>query len=113
MFSKAELESITGLIDEFCDERVPIAVRDQVVLQYRIQRHDIILFEKRRSVRDPEHWIESPVVKLRFNRKRGAWTLLYCDRHRRWHRYENLEPVPQLDELLEELDADPLALFWG
>lgn len=113
MFSKEELETITGLIDRFADERVPFAVRDQVVLQYRIARHDIVLFEKRRSHRDPEEWTESPVVKLRFNRTRGEWSLLYRDRNQRWHRYENLDPAPRLEDLLEELDADPLAVFWG
>jgi hypothetical protein len=112
MFSEVELASITEQIDAFCDERVPIAMRDRIVLQYRIHRHDILLFRKLLSSRRGGEWVEIPVVKLRYNRTRGEWSLLYRDHRLRWRRYPNLDPVPSLSALLEEINADPLAVFW-
>ncbi|MFL6224735.1 MAG: DUF3024 domain-containing protein [Actinomycetes bacterium] len=39
----------------------------------------------------------------------GYW----ADRNRRWHRYDHLDPTPQLDDLLKEINQDPLSMFWG
>ena len=31
----------------------------------------------------------------------------------RFHRYDQLEPSPHIDDLLKEIDRDPIAIFWG
>ncbi len=112
-FSEDERLGISSLLDPWCEKRVPIIVRDQVVLQYRVTRHDVLLFEKRQGYPDRETWVESPVAKFRFNRKRGRWTILWLDSNRDWHAYSYLDPAAELSALLEEVDRDPTGIFWG
>lgn len=41
------------------------------------------------------------------------WTLYWADRNSRWHRYDDLEATPHLDELITEIDEDPTCIFFG
>ena len=112
-FSDDELSHISALLDPWMERRVPIMVRDQLVLQYRVKRHDILLFEKRPHWRRAGEWTESPVAKFRFNRRRGLWTLLWCDRNLECHIYDLLDSVADLRGLVDEVDRDPSGIFWG
>ena len=112
-FSDDELSHISALLDPWMERRVPIMVRDQLVLPYRVKRHDVLLFEKRPHWRRAGEWTESPVAKFRFNRTRDLWTLLSCDRHLEWHIYDLLDPVAKLQVLVKEVDRDPTGIFWG
>jgi hypothetical protein len=44
-------------------------------------------------------------------------TLTRCqgwrDRHLRFHFYDQLEPPPDIGDLLREIDRDPITIFWG
>ena len=42
-----------------------------------------------------------------------AWTLYWADRNSRWHRYDDLEPTTNLDDVLTEINEDPTCIFWG
>ena len=88
-------------------------VRDKVVLQYRVTRHDVLLFEKRPAFRRPGEWTESPVAKFRFNRRSCLWTLFCRDRNAKWHLYVPVPPAPEFHELVKEVDRDPTGIFWG
>jgi hypothetical protein len=112
-FSDDELRHLSALLDPWLERRVPIMVRDQLVVQYRVKRHDVLLFEKRPHRQRADEWIESPVAKFRFNRRRGLWTLLWRDRNLEWHIYDLLDPVANLGVLVDEVDRDPTGIFWG
>ena len=51
--------------------------------------------------------------RLYYTRTTGLWTLYWRDRNLKYHRYEPLDPSPQVQDLLDYLDdrADPI--FWG
>ena len=53
------------------------------------------------------------IALLRYYTAAVSWTVYWADRNRRWHRYDDLDPTPQLDDLLKEIDEDPLSTFWG
>jgi hypothetical protein len=112
-FSPDELAQISDILDPWCEERVPIMVRDKLVLQYRVERHDVVLFEKRPAFRRPGEWTETFVAKFRFNRKTGLWSLLCRDRRMRWRRYDLVEPARDLEGLVQEVGRDPTGIFWG
>ena len=40
-------------------------------------------------------------------------TLYWRDRNLRFHRYDQLEPSPDISDLLREIERDPIAIFWG
>jgi hypothetical protein len=53
------------------------------------------------------------VARLRYTAKSGVWTLYWNDRNGRWHRYDLIEPTPDIRVLLDEVDRDPTCIFWG
>jgi hypothetical protein len=53
------------------------------------------------------------VARLRYSRTNGDWALYWFDRNGHHHRYDALEPTADLSVLLDEIDADPTAIFWG
>jgi Protein of unknown function (DUF3024) len=53
------------------------------------------------------------IARLHYTKTTGLWTLYWRDRNLRFHRYQFLDPSPQVQDLLDYLDhrADPI--FWG
>jgi len=39
--------------------------------------------------------------------------LFWRDRNLRFHGYDPLAPSPRIDDLLTEVDRDPICIFWG
>jgi Protein of unknown function (DUF3024) len=54
-----------------------------------------------------------PIARLRYTQATRTWTLYWRDRNLRFHRYDQLQPSPHIDDLLTEIDRDPIAIFWG
>jgi hypothetical protein len=51
-------------------------------------------------------------AQLRYSANVHHWSLYWADRNGRWHRYDNLSPSA-IDEVLNEIGADPTCIFWG
>jgi len=111
--TEAERAAITEILDAYCERRIPIEVRDKVVLQYRIKRHDVVLFEKRPVFRQPGKWVEIGVAKFSLNRKAGTWSLFCQDRNSKWHHFDPCPPSTDFADLLKEVDVDSTGIFWG
>lgn len=113
LLTPSERDHVIRVLDAYCERRVPLHVRDKVALQFRIQRQDVVLFEKRPRFNRPGEWVESGVAKFRFNRKAGEWSLLYRDRNAKWHYFDPCPPSPEFEALLAEVDRDVTGIFWG
>ena len=50
---------------------------------------------------------------MRYTKSTDVWVLYWPDRNSKFHRYEDLEPTPAIERLLNEIDADPICIFWG
>ena len=98
-------------ISEYCEEKIPDAMRDQVRIEATFRGDSVTLFECR-APWDPASpdWTRTKVARLR----RGAtqWELDCADGRGKWYRFD---PAPNgtLDELLDEIDADTTGIFWG
>ena len=104
---------VTKLLSNFCEERVPAAVRDQVRMDFRVRGHDVELFESRPAFAAPHDWQDVDVAKFRYVKSRGVWKL-YCKfRDGRWRAYQPRPEAATFEELLREVDADPTCIFWG
>jgi hypothetical protein len=102
-------------IRHFVDARVPERARHQVRLEIEVQGVAVTIIERRaprRADLGPE-WSRSPIARLRYSPMHAEWTLSWCDRNLRWHRYDGIAPAASVDPLLAEIDADPTAIFWG
>jgi hypothetical protein len=42
-----------------------------------------------------------------------VWTLYWSDHNVRWHRYDLVDPKPDIGVLLDEIDRDPTGIFCG
>jgi hypothetical protein len=43
----------------------------------------------------------------------GTWALCWRDRNELVHEYDRVPPSRDIDDLLDEIDGDPTAIFWG
>jgi hypothetical protein len=103
-------------IRELCAARVPDhACDDDVRVELDEGPSAVTIVECRPPWREdygPE-WTRSPIARLRYVRSSRLWTLYYRRHTGRWERYPLLTPSPRIDELLGELDRDPICIFWG
>ncbi len=58
-------------------------------------------------------WTRFPIARLRYTRATATWELFWRDRELRFHRCDPAPPSPTIDDLLDEIDNDPTAVFWG
>jgi hypothetical protein len=72
-----------------------------------------VIVERRPKRDKPKEWIESPVAKLKFIRSAHKWRLYWQRADLKWHEYPGLSSSDHLDDLVQEIDDDPLAGFFG
>lgn len=58
-------------------------------------------------------WTDTPVAKLKFIRSANKWRLYWMRADMKWHEYPGLSPSNRLEDLVQEIDDDPLACFFG
>ena len=101
-------------VRRWCEQRVPEHIRNQVRVECDIGPGQLTIVECRPPWREdtgPE-WTRFPIARLRYTQATRMWTLYWRDRNLRFHRYDQLEPSPDIDDLLTEIDRDPTAIFW-
>jgi hypothetical protein len=100
-------------LSAYCATRIPFKARDRVRLDFRVRGHDVTLTESRPVFDDPSRWTETPIARFRFHPERAEWTVFVADSRGRWHPCTDIEPTRKLDELIDRVDRDPDARFWG
>ncbi len=104
-------------VAEFCKRRIPPHVRDEIRLEFGFRGNSVTIFECRPPWEGlPEQvveWSRMKIVQLRYDPSTREWTLFWADRNGRWLRYWDLDPDPDLDRLIREIDDDPMCAFWG
>jgi len=86
-----------------------------VRLELAESRGAVTICERRAPWREgigPE-WTSRGIARFRFTAKSGTWSLYWRDRNQQWHRYDRLDPSPDVLILLDEVDRDPTCIFWG
>jgi frataxin-like iron-binding protein CyaY len=111
--SEFTIKLIETKLTEYCERRIPIDIRDQVNLTFKIIRDKVTLIETRPYFRNPSIWTESPVAQFRFDNENNKWTLYCMDRNSRWHLYDLIKPSADFDDMLKALDDDRTGIFWG
>ena len=111
--SSFERRRVSKMLGEYCEQRIPTHVRNQLELGFRFEGNSVVLYERRPPWRGKGPWTESAVAKFRYFVGRQEWELYCRDRYERWHRYELIGPSRVFDDLLSEVEEDPTAIFWG
>jgi hypothetical protein len=99
----------------WCAQRVPEHLRDQLRVDRDARAGYLTIVECRPPCREGlgREWTRFPIARLRYARATRSWTLYWSDRNLRFHRYDQLPPSPYVEDLLQEIDRDPVAIFWG
>jgi hypothetical protein len=100
-------------LNDYCERKIPIVVRNQVKLAYKIVGYKVNLIEMRPYHRDPAIWTETPIAQFRFNRDTHEWSVFSIDRNDKWHLYGLIQPSADFDDMLKALDNDKTGIFWG
>lgn len=102
-------------IKRWCEGRVPLSAQDQVRLEFEVAGMSVTIVERRAPwPDDPDpQWTRLPVARLQFSSSTQTWSLRWRDRYERYHAYERLPASPTVQTLLDEIDRDPNAIFWG
>ncbi len=102
-------------IRRYADGRVPVHLRNQIRVEVEVSGSAVTIVECR-APWTPEigpDWTRFPIARLKFSPSASAWTLFWRDRNSAWHRYQRIGAMPFVDPLLDEIAADPTAIFWG
>jgi hypothetical protein len=108
-------ESAVTRVQQWCRDRVPDHVRHQLRVECEVAGRDVTIVEGRPPWRPAagEEWMRTPVARLLDLTSRGVRTLYRRDGDERRHPYREVPPAQDVDDLLEELERDPTAIFWG
>ena len=105
-------------VKEWIDRRndgVPVGIRDRIRYELDTGPHTIEIFECRPPWK-PEfgpEWTRMLVALMRYTATTNTWSLYWRDSDEVLHVYDMVPPTPDVVELLDEIDRDPTAIFWG
>jgi len=109
-FTKRLVESN---MSSYCEQRVPLHIRDRVKLAFKIRGNRVTLLEKRPVYWEKSKWTDMPIAQFRFNPSKSLCTLYCAERNSKWHEYPLVAPTRDFDALLAEVEKDPTGIFWG
>jgi len=112
-FSELELKTIDQVVGGLCRRRNNPKIKDELSLEYKVNGHDVVVFERRPRYGALVGVMDSPVAKIKFVRATGEWRLYWMRRDLKWHGYEVLPSSDRLDQLVAEIDEDPQCCFFG
>jgi hypothetical protein len=100
-------------IREFCENRIPVEIRDKIKMNYAIKGSKTTIFEERPRWNGEGPWTKMAIAQIRYNEEKQNWTIYWRDRNEKWHLYSEINPRKQIEEIIKEIDADPTGIFWG
>ena len=100
-------------VQAWCDSQVPAAAREQVRIVCEVDALALTILEERPPWDGVGEWTRMPVARLRYVARRGEWSLYCVMGDGDFRRYDLLPPAPSVTPLLEEVERDPTAIFWG
>ena len=104
---------IEGKLTKYCKGRFPEDNSHNLRLTYRIDENSVTILLSRPYFRKPAKWAERAVAQMRFDHDHKEWQLYFMDRNNHWRPYPFTQPNSDFDDLLQELNRDPMVLFWG
>jgi len=113
-FAPLHLAEIKKILDEYIEAiRPPEDIRPQLDLGYDIENQSIFLVEIRPDWQQPEIIRRWPYAKMSYVITQKIWKLYWQRANLSWEAYPNLPTSRVLEELLTEVDEDPLGCFKG
>jgi len=100
-------------IKRFCESRTSPELRHEMRLEVDLRGNWLMISDYRPLWQGPGDWTRMKIAQVRYDPNLRSWSLYWADRNSRWHLYDDLEPTPNLDDVLNEIDEDPTCIFFG
>lgn len=110
-FAKKRVEKAVSAFIEA--RRPPAHIRDKVDLSYRFDGRSVEIFEIRPNWNDPSQYHEQAVAKARYVISRNEWRVYWQRADLKWHRYDPVPEVDDIDDFLQLVAEDEYACFFG
>lgn len=108
-----ERRRIDRTLVEFCERHNRPELKDQLSLEYEVEGHNVTLFERRPRWDGAPGHTDHPVAKFKFVRTAAEWRLFWQRADLKWHAYTPRPSSRDLSDLVDEVDQDPHACFFG
>ena len=112
--SELELKRCEKDIAAFLERRRPLPhLRDEFDIGYRIDGHQVVIFEVRPKLNEQTVKLELPIAKASFVRTKGRWRVFWMRQPLKWQSYAPKAEVKTLKEFLDTVDRDEhFCFFW-
>jgi hypothetical protein len=100
-------------VRKWCHARVPEHLHDQVRIECDVGNRHLTVVEVRPPWDGVGEHTRFPIARLRYVGARREWSLFWRDRNLRFHAYDEVGPSRSVEPLLQEIERDPIAIFWG
>lgn len=87
--------------------------RAQVRVEADVKPRSVTIVEVRPSWDAQGEEMRFPIARLRYTANSGLWSLYWPDRNLRFHAYGLAQPTTTVQNLLDHVDRDETAIFWG
>lgn len=88
-------------------------VRKEIDFGYSYDGKTIILYEIRPVWNNPKEIQHAEFAKIRYYKSRQEWNLYWMRASGKWERYEPFPEATHLDEIIEIIEEDEFACFFG
>lgn len=109
-----DVARVRGYVDAR-NERVPPEARDKVRYELDLAPTSLTIVECRSPWPDGygSQWTRFPIARFRYVKARREWSLYWRDRNLKLHLYDRVPPTASIQDLIDEVTADPTFIFWG
>jgi len=113
-FSELDRKRIEKTLEDYLEKvRPPVHIREQLDIGYRINNQSVELFEIRPAFQRPTQKIEEAIAKATYVKRVKEWRLYWMRADLKWHRYEPVPEVKNLDKFLQVVEEDAYSCFYG
>ena len=112
-FNELEKTRIDRIVGGFCEGRIPMHLRNQIKIFYKVRGYEVKIIESRPTMTNSHLWAETPIARLQYDPKTLEWQLYWMRASGKWYRYSELEPTNRLQSLIDEIKEDRFGVFWG
>lgn len=109
MLDSFTIRRIQSVLDGYIHEKVPAPLRTMVKLTYELNNNELILTEER-PAEERYQWDKLPIA--RFYWEANQWKVYAKGDHSSWNVVDVIEPCPDFEVILEQVERDEAGLFW-
>ncbi|KOY13942.1 DUF3024 domain-containing protein [Paenibacillus xylanivorans] len=109
MLDSFTIRRIQSVLDGYIQEKVPAPLRTMVKLTYELNNNELILTEER-PAEERYQWDKLPIA--RFHWEENQWKVYAKGEHSGWNEVDVIEPCPDFEAMLEQVERDEAGLFW-